>query len=64
MEDSSHLLNSSKLKKRKPIFDNDDHSPVNKLAHNMTNSVSKLTNSNRKSDMLSSQTWTMPKPQC
>lgn len=64
MEDSSHLLNSSKLKKRKPIFDKEDHSPVNKLTNNMTNSVSKLTNSNRKSDMLSSQTWTMPKPQC
>ena len=64
MEDSSHLLNSSKLKKRKPIFDKEDHSPVSKLTHNMTNSVSKLTNSNRKSEMLSSQTMTLPKAQC
>lgn len=64
MEDSSHLLNSSKMKKRKPIFDKEDHSPVNKLTHNMTNSVSKLTNSNRKSDMLSSQTITVSKPEC
>lgn len=64
MEDSSHLLNSSKSKKRKPIFDKEDHSPVSKLTYNMANSVLRLTNSNRKSDMLSSQTMNIPQLHC
>ncbi len=62
MEDSAHLMNSSKFKKRKPIFDKEDHSPVSKLTHNMTSSATKLTNSHRNNGMLSSQTTTMLKP--